>query len=312
MSSEPETCAPELLVEEDPRYLRRPKPLEVRRRRFGRRSWQQFRRATVGGLAVVAGAGLVYAAAHLLFFSPRLALLHPSQIELSGTRDFARAAVIEKFLPDRGRSVLRIPLDDRRKALEEIAWVEQAVVERVLPNRVRVEIVERTPVAFLRLGADLALVDAHGVILERPPDAQLHFPVVTGISGTMPPEARQRRMHLLVAFIKDLEMVRPGAADHVSEVDISDEKDLRATLAGLARLLPGVNDQDTVLVHFGNDDFAGRFRLLVENMGQWSASAGQVDSVDLRFVRQVIVNPETKMSAAADSAARADTAGKIR
>ena len=52
---------------------------------------------------------------------------------------------------------------------------------RVLPNTVKVEITERTPIAFLREGSDMALVDAHGVILDRPMKGNFHFPVVSGI-----------------------------------------------------------------------------------------------------------------------------------
>jgi hypothetical protein len=37
---------------------------------------------------------------------------------------------------------------------------------------------------------------------------------------------------------------------------------------------------------------------LAENIDQWRASAGSVDSVDLRFARQVVVNPESKTVAA--------------
>jgi hypothetical protein len=35
-----------------------------------------------------------------------------------------------------------------------------------------------------------------------------------------------------------------------------------------------------------------KYRLLAENITQWRASAGRVESVDLRFSRQVVVNPE--------------------
>jgi hypothetical protein len=38
--------------------------------------------------------------------------------------------------------------------------------------------------------------------------------------------------------------------------------------------------------------------MLSQNIGQWRASAGSVDSVDLRFARQVVVNPETTALAA--------------
>ena len=63
----------------------------------------------------------------------------------------------------------------------------------MLPNRIRVEITERTPVAFLRTGNDLALVDANGVILERPLEGDFRFPVVSGFDESMPlPIARER------------------------------------------------------------------------------------------------------------------------
>jgi cell division protein FtsQ len=53
-----------------------------------------------------------------------------------------------------------------------------------------------------------------------------------------------------------------------------------------------------ILVHFGDSDFGNRYHLLAENIDQWRASAGSVDSVDLRFARQVVVNPESKTVAA--------------
>jgi hypothetical protein len=52
-----------------------------------------------------------------------------------------------------------------------------------------------------------------------------------------------------------------------------------------------------LLVHFGNKDFDTKFRVLVENIAQWRATAGRVDSVDLRFSKQVVVNPESRVVA---------------
>jgi hypothetical protein len=47
-----------------------------------------------------------------------------------------------------------------------------------------------------------------------------------------------------------------------------------------------------LLVHFGDSDFEGKYRTLLENIGQWRATAGRVESVDLRFSREAVVNPE--------------------
>ena len=47
-------------------------------------------------------------------------------------------------------------------------------------------------------------------------------------------------------------------------------------------------------MHFGDSDFVNKYRLLLDNIGPWRASAGRVESVDLRFSRQVVVNPESE------------------
>jgi cell division protein FtsQ len=102
-------------------------------------------------------------------------------------------------------------------------------------------------------------------------------------------------MGLYTGLLHDLDQVKQGASDHVSEVDLSDATDLRATLAGLGQMgLTGLDDQGPVLVHFGNKDFESKFRILMENFVQWRSSAGRVESVDLRFSKQVVVNPESK------------------
>jgi cell division protein FtsQ len=108
-------------------------------------------------------------------------------------------------------------------------------------------------------------------------------------------EARQQRMNLFAQFMRGIENVQPGADDHVSETDLSDDADLRATLTGLGAASGGMQP---ILVHFGDSDFGNRYHLLAENIDQWRASAGSVDSVDLRFARQVVVNPESKTIAA--------------
>jgi cell division protein FtsQ len=291
---------PEALVDEEAKYLRRQKPVEIKRRKFGKRAWRTYFRVLVISIAMIAGAGLLYVAGDFLFASPRLALLHPQQIELSGAQHVSRGAVLEIFAPDRGRSILRIPLGQRRQQLEAIPWVEHATVRRALPNRLQVEIVERTPVAFLRQATELSLVDGSGVILEKPIEGDFQFPVVTGLTAQMTAEDREQRMKMFTDFMQQIDVPRPGASAQVSEVDLSDAAGLRATLTGLPA--PGSAaqgmDQGPLLVLFGDRDFQNKFRLLLDNIAQWRAAAGRVESVDLRFSREVVVNPESKTPSA--------------
>jgi len=296
MSAEPDYLPADALAEEEPKYLRRQKPVEVRKRKFSRKTWPLYRRVLAGTIAALAVGLAAYQAGHYFLFSPSVMLENPGQIQIEGGRFVSRDAIVEKFSADLGRSVVRVPLEERRKAIELLPWVEQAGVQRVLPNQIRVEITERAPVAFLRTAGDLSLVDSHGMILERPAEGEFRFPVISGFGESMPRASREMRMNSYVQFMKDIELAQPGADDHVSEVDLSDAADLRTTLTGLG---PAAGGASPVLVHFGDSDFGNRYRMLSENIGQWRASAGSVDSVDLRFARQVVVNSETNPVVAA-------------
>ncbi len=283
-----------MLADEEPKYLRRQKPLEIKRRKFGRKAWSTYFRVTVWVAGAAAAAIVSYEVADFLYASPEMALIHPDQISLKGNNYVGPGSVLEIFAADRGKSVLRIPLALRRKQIESLPWIEQAIVRRALPNAVQVEIKERTPIAFVREDADMALVDVHGVILERPAAGDFHFPVVTGIGAEMPLDDREKRMQLYSGFAQQIESARAGALDQVSEVDLADDHDVRATLTGLGGADASAGHADApVLVHFGDSDFASKYRTLVEDIGQWRAKAGPVESVDLRFDREAVVNQDT-------------------
>jgi cell division protein FtsQ len=291
-AADSDSYRPDLLHEDEPRYLRRQKPVEIRRKKFGGRSASFYRRAFVFGIAATALIAAAALAGDFLYHSPQVALLKPDQVELSGNRIVSRDAVLQQFARDRGHSVLSIPLDARRAAIEELSWVESASVQRILPNRIRVEITERTPVAFLRNGTELALIDAHGVILDRPRGEDFQFPIITGLSDNMAREERGRRMQTYQEFIKGVDLVRAGSSDRVSEIDLSNPKDLRAVMTGIA----APNDAQAVTIQFGQSDFAGKFRLVVDNFAQWQASNGRVRTIDLQYSRQVILNTDTSGS----------------
>src|SRR3984885_9483397 len=223
----------EVLADEEPKYLRRQKPLEIKRRKFGKKAWKTYLRVGFWSVIALAAAATSYALGHYLLVSPEMALIHSDQVQITGNQYVPRGRVLEIFTADRNRSVLRIPLNERRRLLETIPWVEQAAVRRALPNRIEVDITERTPIAFLREGSETSLVDAYGMILERPLKCDFHFPVVSGVSSEMPIDEREKRMGLFAGFIQQIQTAHPGATEQVSEVDLSDAEDLRATLTGL-------------------------------------------------------------------------------
>jgi len=288
-AADADTYRPELIAEDEPRYLRRQKPVEIRRKKFTGRGWPFYRRVLVLSFVGAAGVTAAYYGTQFLLNSPSMLLLKPDQIEVAGNRIVSREAVLQQFVHDRNRSVLRIPLEARRSQLEQIPWVESASVQRILPNRLRIQLTERTPIAFVRNGNELALIDAHGVILDRPRGEELHFPIVTGVSEDLPRDQREKRMQTCEEFLKDVDLVRGGSSDRVSELDLSNPKDLRVVMTGLAN----ATDSQAVTIHFGSSEFTGKYKMLIDNFSQWQANAGRVQSIDLQYSRQVVVNPDT-------------------
>ena len=287
-AAEQESYRPDLLTDEEPKYLRRQKPVEIRRKKLGGKTWPFYRRVfvwTVTGVALITAG---YFGARYALYSPQMLLVKPDQIGVSGNHIVAREEIQKLFVHDRDRSVLRIPLETRRAQIQELPWVEEASVQRILPNRLRVEITERTPVAFFRNGNELTLIDSHGVLLERPEGEDFHFPIVTGMSENLAREEREKRMQVYQEFMKNIDLVKPGSSERVSEADLGNPRDLCAVLTGFG----SDGSAPAITVHFGQGDFTGKYRTLVENFTQWQASAGPVHAIDLRYSRQVVVNPD--------------------
>ena len=73
MSAEPDYLPADALAEDEPKYLRRQKPVEIRKRKFSRKTWPLYRRILVGGIAALAVGFALYEAATYLLYSPGVA-----------------------------------------------------------------------------------------------------------------------------------------------------------------------------------------------------------------------------------------------
>jgi len=254
--------------------------------------------AAGGALLVIAAAivgGMMWARSFLLS-DEHFVVPSSGSIQIAGNSHLTRAQLLSVFGGDVDRNIFRIPLEQRRAELERLPWVAHATVMRLLPNRIRVGIVERTPVAFVRNGTQIGLVDANGVLFDLPepqPDGAGHtipaphysFPVLTGISPADPLSTRAARMKLYTDFLADLDAGGEGISKKVSEVDLSNPDDVRA-------LVPDANSQNAnVLIHFGEDRFLERYHHYQEHLAEWRAQCPRLASVDMRYDQQVVLDP---------------------
>ena len=222
-------------------------------------------------------------------------------IQIAGNSHLTRAQLLSVFGEDVDRNVFNIPLAERRMELESLPWVAHATVMRLLPNRVRVAIVERTPVAFVRQGAQIGLVDANGVLFDLPgTDAEeaigagsaaagarsgphYSFPVLSGISSGDPLSTREARMRIYMSFVSALDATGENISHHVSEVDLSNPEDVKA-------IIPDAGSAGAdILVHFGEERFLERYRQYQDHLSEWRTQYPKLASVDMRYERQVVL-----------------------
>src|SRR6202021_3340078 len=170
-------------------------------------------------------------------------------IEITGTENVAKAQIMEVMGADIGRNIFFVPLAQQKAQLEQIPWVESASVMRFVPNRLEVEIHERTPVAFARVGPRMALIDAGGTLMELSPKRKFSFPVILGMNPGEPLSTRAPRMKAYAEMVSELASGGARYSQDLSEVDLSDLEDVKVR----------VNDSaGDVLVHLGSSDYLRR------------------------------------------------------
>ena len=267
-----------------------------RRRRFEKVSGPWWRPVTKAGRIVLAlgvlmvvscFVGAYLSVAHFLERDARFRIAGTGNIQASGLTQVSRADLLPVFGEDVGKNIFFIHLGERRKQLEQIPWVERATVMRLLPDQIRVNIVERTPVAFVRQGQHIGLVDADGVLLAMPAarmtEHHYSFPVVTGIDARDPQPSRRARMAVYQRLIGDLDSTGQHLSEQISEIDLTDPED--------ARVLMPEQGAD-ILAHFGDDQFLTRYQRYKAHIAEWRQQYPRLAAVDLRYDQQVVLEME--------------------
>jgi cell division protein FtsQ len=279
----------DLDTEQESPFLRGQKRVSVRRGALPKKA---ATRLLWGGVAFtifaicLAGVAAIYQYGE---HSWRFRVESSDHIDVADNHNVTRAQVIEVMGGDIGRNIFFVPLGLRKQQLEQIPWVESASVMRFVPNRLRVEIHERTPAAFIRVGSKIMLTDQSGALMELPLQSKTKysFPVIVGANAGEPMSLRAARMKIYSQLTSDLDSDGGHYSHGLSEVDLSDPDDVT--------IVPDDTLGD-VFVHLGSSNFLDRYKVYISHVREWRQQFSKLDSVDLRFDGQVVVNPATEMT----------------
>jgi cell division protein FtsQ len=297
----------DLDVDEESPFLRAQKRVPARRGPLPKKTAHRLLWAFVAAVFLFVGTVIAGELYHYGEHSWRFRIESSDSIEVTGTENVTKAQIMEVMGGDIGRNIFFIPLSQQKAQLEQIPWVESASVMRFVPNRLQVEIHERTPVAFARVGPKISLIDAHGILMELPPKRKYSFPVILGMYPGEPLSTRLPRMRAYNQLVEQLDSGGAHYSQDLSEVDLSDLENLKVR----------VNDpHGDVLVELGASDYLKRYRTYVTHVQEWRQQFQKLESVNLRYDNQVIVNPDMegkpKPTALSAAAARAAAAAGVK
>ncbi len=275
----------DLDVEQESPFLRGQKRVSVRRGSLPKKAATGLTWGILAlGVILVCGAAIA-ALYHYGEHSWRFRVESSDDIDVAGLQNVTRYQIMEVMGGDIGRNIFFVPLTERKLALEKIPWVESASVMRFVPNRLKIEIHERTPVAFARVGSKILLIDSVGTLMDLPAAGKkkYSFPVILGMNPGEPASTRAARMKIYNDLVSQLDAGGTHYSQDLSEVDLSDAEDVKVVAS---------DPQGEVLVHLGSSNYLERYKVYVSHVREWRQQFEKLESVDLRYDRQIIVNPD--------------------
>ena len=294
----------DLDVAEESPFLRGQKRVSARRSSLPKKAANRLLWGIAAAAVVCAAALCAAALYHYGEHSWRFRVESSDNIQVAGMQNVTKTQIMEVMGADIGRNIFFIPLAQQKAQLEQIPWVESASVMRFVPNRLEVEIHERTPVAFARVGPRMLLIDAGGTLMELSPKHKYSFPVIIGMNPGEPLSTRTPRMKAYTQMVHELDSGGARYSQDLSEVDLSDLEDVKVR----------VNDPaGDVLVHLGSSDYLRRYKVFVSHAQGWRQQFQKLESVDLRYDNQIIVNPDMEKPAPSkQSTAKAQATGRVK
>jgi cell division protein FtsQ len=254
---------------EEAPFLRPQRRTRVRRARRGW-VWRSILLLQATGAVLVVACAL-WASYARVMASERLRV---GNVEVRGSHFLSEGEVRELLGPAVGENILGLDIEALKARLRSSPWVAEATVARTLPDTLRVQIRERTPLALAELDR-LYLMDGDGSLIDLygPRTSGFDLPIVRGLAGTSG-DARRERAQRAGALLQDLgELAR-----ELSELQVEESGDLRLVLRGAGEV-----------VRMGPPPWRERFLTFLGLRNELAARCPQAEYFDLRYRDRIVV-----------------------
>jgi cell division protein FtsQ len=180
--------------------------------------------------------------------------------------------------------VWRADLSAISAELGRLPGVRRAIVSRVLPDRLRVRVTERVPVAVVHASnGHFVWVDDEGVALgEMKPADRVPSFFIRGWNEEGTEDARKENAERVQKYLEATrEWDAAGLSERVSEINLIDVRDVRAQLAG---------SDSQIEVRLGGKDLGRRLKVELEALDEYKQTprGSSITYVDLQGDRVIV------------------------
>lgn len=265
-------------MESTQRFLR---PLDAGRVRRNQRRIQA-QRILAGASKVLLGAGVIIAALWIWQHTQSDSRFAVKEIEITGAKHTPRAALASVTSAYTGTNLFKIDIARVQNDLRGLSWVSRIDIEKKLPDTLRINVTERTPVALVRNGQRIEYVDEHGVTFAElsPEVGDDDLPLISNAGGD--------ELARAVAFVRSLRASDPLLYSRVSEVHPIAPR-------GFALF-----DRELGAIVYANaEDVSSKWRGLYSIARAEHLGRGAIEYADLRFADRIVLKPVHPITSAA-------------
>lgn len=173
------------------------------------------------------------------------------EVTITGNEKVLSQQIMETVGELKGRNIFRISLGKLEEKIENIPYIKEASVSRLLPDKLRIEITESSIAMYVPFSGKMVCVDADGEVLEIiDPDQAIGAPVANGFSIkecevgehiAFKNETDEESFLLAVQYVNYLKEYE--LFSKVTELDVSSSSNVQFTLNYKLRVEFGTDEQ---------------------------------------------------------------------
>lgn len=194
------------------------------------------------------------------------------QILVDGRHETSRESLLKALRLKRGAPILAFDPYAAKRRLEALPWVRSALVERQLPDMVRLRLIERRPLALWQRNGKFSLIDTDGKVVPDQPIAKFRKLLV--VVGEDAPRHAARLLEILASH--------PALAKRVRA----------AVRVGGRRW--NLHMDNRIKIRLPEEDAAAAWSHLAQLEQRHKLLEKDVIAVDLRLPDRVVVRPSKK------------------